>query len=430
VISDNALRNSSSQAARLTPIALILAIAAGAAGSCDPAGPTAPNAPAEITELPRQLTGAEAQLLNATNAFGFDLLREIVTSAPDSSHFISPLSASMALGMTMNGAAGTTFDEMRNTLRFGTLSQTDINTSYRGLIDLLGELDPHVSFGIANSIWHLPELTPLPQFVADVTGSFDATIQAIDFADPGAAATINAWVEERTRGRIDEIVPDPIPGDVVAYLINAIHFKGEWTYRFDPAQTQAGPFHLADGRTVSVPFMQRQGGFLLAGTSQYRLVEVPYGGQAFAMTILLPNEGVRLDHLVTAMTQSEWAAATAGLAPAPANTPLFLPRFTMEWERSLKETLASLGMPTAFTAQADFTSMFGESGIFITEVLQKTFVQVNEEGTEAAAATSVEMGRTSAPEPVRIDRPFLFVLRERLSGTILFIGTCLEPQGG
>ncbi len=410
----------------------LAAVALMVAGTgCDTLWPFGSDPTADaprIDELPRELTGGEVAVLEASNAFGFDLLRRIAAASPDSTHFISPLSASMALGMTLNGAAGETWEGMRTALRFGTgLGEDEINASYRSLLDLLRGLDPEVSFEIANSVWHLPWFVPLESFRDRVAASFDAEVRGLDFTLPGAADTINGWVRAKTADRIEEIVPDPIPADVVAYLLNAIHFKGNWRWRFDASETAEGPFHLRDGGTATVRYMTRSGGFRVGHTPEARVVELPYGGDAFAFTALVPRGGHTLEELVAGLDDQGWEGFLETLSDAAPNQELHLPRFTLEWERSLNEVLAAMGMADAFTGDADFSRMFEGGGVAISEVLQKTFVQVDEEGTEAAAVTSVEIIRVSLPEPVRLDRPFLFALRERLSGTILFLGVIVEP---
>lgn len=391
------------------------------------------RAPAAITELPRALSSSELMVRNASNAFGFDLLQGVVDADLDRSHFISPLSASMALGMTLNGADGSTFEAMRSTLRFGGLPQEEINAAYRGLLDLLADLDPRVTFQVANAVWHTDRLTPLPSFVEAVRKSFDAQVEPIDFLEPGAPSVINRWVRQRTRDRIEEIVPDPLmnPADVVMYLLNAIYFNGDWTDRFDRAETRSGDFHLADGSTAPVEYMHRTGGFRMGGTADYTVVDLPYGGKAFSMTVVVPRNPTGLIPLVREMDEDHWNRLVESLGAEHPDAGLVLPRFTLEWEGSLNEVLEALGMGLAFRPrEADFSRLFGEPGPFISQVKQKTFVRVDEEGTEAAAVTAVEMRVVSAPPTIRVDRPFLFAIRERLSGTILFLGAISEaPQG-
>jgi serpin B len=413
---------------RSAPLALLLALSLSA---CDlftgPGGPD--GAPAPITELPRALTLHEQRVLGASNAFGFDLLEEFVGAEPGASHFLSPLSASMALGMTMNGAGGETWEAMRRTLRFGDLTEEEINASYRGLIDLLADLDARVSFQLANSIWHDRSLTPLEPFVARVDEAFDAEVRPLDFGAADAASTINAWVRDATKGRIEAIVPDPIPPGVVMYLLNAIHFKGDWTDRFDPELTREGDFRLADGSTARVRYMRREAGFDVYEHADFVALDLPYGGQAFSMTVLLPHDPAGLPDLVASLDDALWAEVEEGLGEVRADAELLLPRFTLEWRRSLKDALASLGMGIAFTGDADLSRMIDPAlggAPRISEVLQKTFVKVDEEGTEAAAVTSVEVRVVSASPGYAVDRPFVVAIRERLSGTILFLGAIAE----
>jgi len=414
----------------LTMLACTTLVLGGCAGLTGP-GDSGP--PAEITDLPRSLSVGEEALIGAGNAFGFDLLRELVQSEPDSSHFISPLSASMALGMTMNGAAGETFDAMRSALRFGGLSQDQINASYRSLLDLLTELDPAVSVQIANSIWHADWLTPLEAFTARTRSAFDAEVRPIDFFAPDAAPTINAWVSEHTRGRIEEMVEDPIPNPeaLVMYLLNAVHFEADWTAGFDRADTFDGPFQLPDGSVATVRYMERTGGFGMRQAPDYVVVDLPYGGKAFSMTVVVPRGSLTLPELVASMDDETWQSLVADLHDAD-RAGLQLPRFTLEREHGLNEPLARMGMGIAFRrCVADFSSAFGRefqeaACPHISAVKQKTFLRVDEEGTEAAAVTSVEIVLTSAPPIIRVDRPFLMAIRERLTGTILFLGAISE----
>jgi serine protease inhibitor len=315
---------------------------------------------------------------------------------------------------------------MRESLRFGDLSEEEINLAYRELIHLLRNLDPLVSFQLANSVWHIQEESPLEAFVQALEEFFQAQVRGIDFGDPTTPDTINRWVREKTEGRIEEIVPDPIPGNVVMYLLNAIHFLGDWTYQFDSSDTRDGPFLLPDGSSTTVKYMSREGGFRHYGHRDFTALELPYGGGAFAMTVLLPREVAGLPELVASLNDELWGEITGQLVDAAARSVLRFPRFTLTWERSFLEALDRMGMGIAFGGDADFSRIFGGPGLFISEVLQKTFLRVDEEGTEAAAVTSVELSRTSGPPTFQVDRPFLLAIRERLSGTILFLGAISE----
>lgn len=416
------------RARSVLPLGLLVALGTLTLGGCESIfGPGDPDGPPpEITRLPRPLTATETEALGASNRFGLDLLDVILTDAPGETHFLSPLSASMALGMALNGADGETFDRMRETLRFDGLEEEEINAAYLGLLDLLDDLDPRVSFQIANAIWYRDGLTPRPGFVSRVTEHFRAAVEGADFNDPSAAAAINAWVEEATGGRIEDMVEPPIPGNVVAMLLNAIHFKGDWREQFDIAQTREAPFHGPDGPAGAVQLMDRDEELRSHFTPSYAAVELPYGGGAFVMDVIVPAGDATVAEVLDELAGGGWDELTDQLATrSPSRVRVLLPRFELEWERTLNDDLTQMGMGIAFGGGADFTRMFEGSSPWIDEVRQKSFVRVDEEGTEAAAATIVVMVESAPPE-VRADRPFLFVIRERLSGTILFLGAVMQ----
>jgi len=405
----------------LPAIALVLlAVACGK----DPVGP-----PPRITALPRALTTQEQGLIQADNRFAIKLLKQATADTRDTvpNLFVSPLSVATALAMTYNGAAGATEDSMRATLELDGMSVAEVNESYRSLIALLRQLDPHVRFQIANSIWYKEGYTIEQPFLDANRTYYDATVSALDFASPAAPATINAWVNQQTNGVIDQIV-DNIPDWMRLYLINAIYFKGDWTEQFDPHLTQPRGFRLPDGTTVNVPTMTH--GQAAEVRVTYRtnatIVDLPYGGAAFSMTIVLPHDTSSADHLVDALTPEQWDAWTATLQPTESE--IFLPKFKLTNDLNLIPSLTGLGMGIAFDdTRADFTRIHVPSELSITEVKHKTYVDVNEEGTTAAAVTAVGIGVTSAPGVIAIDRPFIFALRENLSGTILFMGVIRHP---
>jgi serine protease inhibitor len=411
-------------AARTSSNALVciaLALAAACSGSTEP-DPAAPSAP--LDALPRALSTGEQRVVGAANDFSFTFFRRLSAAQKDSNVFASPLSASMALGMAMTGAAGTTYDEMRATLGFGASSpESEIGESYKSLIALLRGLDPGVDFRIANSIWYRSGFPVDPAFLDRSRNWFDARASALDFASPSAVPTINDWVSTATAGKIPTIL-DKIEDDQVMFLINAIYFKGSWRTRFDPARTVTAPFHAAGG-DQSAKLMRREGTIRWLQTPTFEAVDLPYGNGAYAMTVVLPAAGVRVDDVAASLQPSAWTTWMGQFHDADVD--LQLPRFKLEWQRELTPDLQALGMHAAFEdGGADFTRMSTTLGtrLFISLVKQKTYVDVNEEGTEAAAVTNVGISLTSAPvrRSFIVDRPFLFVLRERLSGTILFIG--------
>jgi len=391
-----------------------------------------PVGPEPITGLPRDLSVAEGNLIEADNRFALKLFREVGEEEGDKNVFVSPLSVAMALGMTYNGAAGSTQEAMRQALELEGMSLEEVNQSYRDLIDLLQNLDPRVEFILANSIWYRNTLTFERTFIDLNQQYFDAEVSALDFSDPAASQTINAWVQDKTQGKIDKIVPDQIPWDVIMYLINAIYFKGDWTYQFDKSRTTLAPFTLADGAQTTVEMMSHgtEVPVSMASGDGFRVLDLPYGGQAYSMTVILPNTPGEIAEVVDRLSQGDLTSSIAALHETEIH--VSLPKFTLEYEITLNEVLKSLGMGIAFSADsADFSNMYtGPGNAYITNVKHKTFVAVNEEGTEAAAATSVEIGLTSAPPVFVVDRPFVFVIRERLSGTILFMGRVMDPTAG
>lgn len=410
-----------------SPIGVVIPLLSLLFLACSDGG-TGPGPAQEITELPRALSSAEVEVIRASNRFGFDVVRHV--SHPDSNLFFSPLSASMALGMTMNGAAGETFTQMREVLGFDELPREEINASYRDLIELLTGLDPTVELGIANSVWIRDDFPVLASFEDEVREFFGAEVANLDLGDPSAAETMNAWVREATNGRIDEIIEAPIDPLTTVFLINAVFFKGTWTTQFDPGDTHPAPFHLPDGSTVEVEMMEAEEVPLdFVRTPEYVAGDLPYGGEAFSMTVVVPSEEVGLEAFVEGLDAEAWAELVEGLGDRKLD--VFLPRFILEWERELNDDLIALGMVDAFDPTRADLSRMAEGArkmeLHVREVKQKSFVEVNEEGTEAAAATSVGVGPTSAPPTLRVDRPFLFVLRERLSGTILFVGKVMDP---
>ena len=385
----------------------------------DPGGGTRP---AVLTALPRALTASELKVIGSANDFSFSLFRTINAAQAGANVFTSPLSASMALGMTMNGAANTTYDQMRAALAFGGTTDADINQGYKSLIALLRGLDASVDFRIANSIWYRTGFPVTQTFLDAGTSYFDAQVSALDFSSQSAVGTINAWVNTATASKIPTII-DKIDPSQVMLLINAIYFKGSWRDKFDATQTADAPFHGVSGdRTVKL--MHRNGTVGYLGTADFDAADLPYGNAAFSMTVILPKAGKNVETIAASMKGTDWSTWTNQFHDALVD--LYLPRFTFSWDRTLNDDLKALGMRDAFQAgAADFTRMssLGRQ-LIIDAVKQKTYVDVNEEGTEAAAVTSVGVSVTSAPVSVqmRVDRPFIFLIRERLTGTVLFMG--------
>jgi serine protease inhibitor len=380
-----------------------------------------------ITRLPRDLSVSERAVIVASNAFGFDLASRVFAADPRSNVVLSPLSTSMALGMTLNGADGTTFDAMRAALGFSGMTREAINGAYRDLIDLLTDLDPQVRFEIANAIWANQGFPFHTAFFQAVQEAFDARAESRDFADPATLGAINAWVRQRTGGLIDSIV-DQLDPDLVMLLANAIYFDGAWTTQFDSSDTRRQAFTRPDGSTVQVDMMMLDDPDVRAGFGPgYAAVELPYGGEAFAMVVVLPQGSTSARAFASALDAAAWDALVAGLGPSNLAV-LGLPKLELTYDTFLNDPLQAMGMGVAFAPGADFTAMSPRGDeLCISFVRQKTFIEVDERGTRAAAVTAVGIGVTSLPPSFVADRPFLFAIRERLSGTILFVGLVEDP---
>ena len=414
---------------RLPTLVLVLILLGSLGAACS--DPNEPEPVTKIEALPRALTDSEREVIAAADAFAFDFLAGVAASeGPGVNLFVSPFSASMALGMALAGAEGTTYQAMRDGLGLSGMSREEIGASYHSLIGLLTDLDPTVRMEIGNSVWLRSGFDPEAAYIEEVEADFEARVATLDFADPTAADTINTWVAEATGGTIEGIVTPPISPLTVAFLINAIYFQGDWTIQFDPADTRPGSFRREDGTVVTAPLMQLSDGeFPFAWTPEYTAVELPYGGEAFAMTLVLPPEGVSLADFVAGLDADHWKLILASLSRR--EPPVTLPKFRLEFDKQLNDVLKALGMEPAFDPNvADFSRMHRDARVMelhVSEVKQKAFVEVDEKGTTAAAVTSVEVGVTSAPIGFTADRPFLFAIRERLSGTVLFTGLVYDP---
>jgi serine protease inhibitor len=375
----------------------------------------------------RPLTAQEQALVQSSNTFGFDLFKEAVTQSDGGNLFISPLSVSMALGMTHAGARGTTEQGMRQTLAFGEMTTDEINQSYKSLIHLLTTMDPKVTMEIANSIWYRAGLTVLAEFVSAVESSFNAVVTALDFSAPGAADTINTWVSDKTHGKIPSIVDNPIDIDTVMFLINAIYFKGSWSQKFDADATRDATFHAPAGdKTVKMMHLDKSVPYLNA--ADFQAVDLAYGDGLFGMMVILPKEGHAIEAVAAELTAANWSEWTAALNDTEIN--VGLPRFELSYDTLLNDVLIAMGMADAFDGSvADFSGIDGLKDLFVSRVKHKTFVKVDEQGTEAAAVTSVEIKATAVMDNrMIVDRPFLFVIHDSHSQALLFMGKIVDPD--
>ena len=403
---------------------LSLLLAAGCTSNGDEPKPEPP-----IVEPPMKVELKKAEKVTRDNAFTFDLLRAVRKHSKDANVFISPLSVSMALNMTLNGAAGATADEMRTALREVGYSTADINAYSRELREALMKVDPSTQIGIANSIWYRQGATVKAPFLEANRTYYDAEVEALDFASPTIVGTINGWCARKTNNRIKKILEE-IPSNAFMYLINAVYFKGTWTTRFEKKHTFSTDFHRADGSTQKVQMMSLKDTFRCASSDVCDYLEMDYGNHAFSMVIMLPKDGKTTRDVIAAMDGKKWAETMESLILTMCY--VYLPRFKAECEYKMhKQILPEMGMKLPFNPElADLSGMADVAGLNITSVIHKTFVQVDEEGTEAAAVTSVGVVATGE-SPLclyRVDKPFLFVIREKSTGVILFIGEIGEVK--
>lgn len=379
------------------------------------------------SEVPRDLTVQEKDVARANTAFGLNLLDRVHRSQADGNLLLSPLSVSMALGMTLNGAAGPTWDSMRQTLAFEATTQQQINAAYSGLIQQLRARDPKVEFGLANSMWYNTGFPVLPSFVDTVEHYFDAEVRQIDFRSAAAPGTISNWAEQATNGRIKNLIKS-ISADEIMFLVNAVYFKAPWSTVFQEQSTHDAPFKRPNGSSVTARMMTRDGGYNWVKQNGVQAVELLYGDSAFSMVLVAAEQGVSLTPAIEMLEPAKWNSLMASLATG--RVMLRMPKFKFTYEQTLNTTLTALGMGIAFDeGRADFTRIANVAPrrLYISRVQHKTFIDVHEKGTEAAGATAVGVGVTSLPPELAFDRPFLFVIRERSTGTLLFVGRVNDP---
>jgi serine protease inhibitor len=371
-----------------------------------------------------------AELVEADNRFGLEVFNYLTDVEPQENVFISPLSIALALQMTAHGAAGPTWDAMARAMGMSGLSPAEVAAGNLKLREDLIGADEKVRLDIANSLWLRKGVMLRKQFADDCGKYYDAAVTTLDFARPEAVATINDWVAKNTGDRIKKIVSELTPEEFLV-LVNAIYFKGSWTKEFDPKLTSPREFHLVSGGAQR-QMMNREDRFRYKTDDATQAIALPYGDGRLNMYVFLPRENDGLGRLIEATTPEDFAGLFAGFEERKGE--VALPRFKIEYEQSLVKTLQALGMGIAFTPGADFSKMVvPPATAAISDVLHKTFVEVNEEGTEAAAVTGVKMMATAMPRPDEkfsfvCDHPFLCAIRDDVTGSVLFLGAIYDPK--
>jgi serpin B len=408
------------------PIILILSLSLGYS-SCNKDN----NDPEQdLTPKNIELTAKASDAIAGSNDFGVDLF--IRTAGDENGNMmISPLSASTALTMLLNGCEGNTYDQIRGMLKYqGSMTIGEVNAAYKSLVSQLLEADPRVKLALANAAFYRKGFVVKPSFLGTMTNDFGAKIEGLDFALPAALQTINKWASDNTYGKIPKVL-DEISPDAVMFLMNALYFKGNWSYQFDKTLTDERPFYLSGGSYVNVSTMTGEVGAKVVNGDSFKAIELTYGRTNFSMTIIVPGESISTFR--SSFNAAAWKSLTSSLDGMTGfgKTVVFIPKFKFAYEKLLNSQLKSMGMTDAFDENLANLSGISDNGLFVDFVKQNTFVEVNEEGTEAAAVTTIGINLTSAgPQQTPtfiIDKPFIFAIRERNTNTLLFIGQVVNP---
>ncbi len=373
------------------------------------------------------LRSSEKEMVQSDQSFAFAFFANVFDEesvGEDRNFMVSPLSLSMALAMTWNGAGGETRSAMQQTLKMGDYTEEELNSYYKKLKEALLKTDPSTKLSIANAIFTNQSVTINPDFIHTNQSYYDATVQPVDFSSTATTGIINRWASDHTNGLIQEVIDKTNAYDLM-YLLNAIYFKGIWTTEFDARNTSRKPFTSEDGTMWQVDMMKQRAKFIYTEDQLLQMVQLPYGNHAFSMMVLLPRQGKRLQEVVAATRQDDyWNGLKSVLREAEVD--LSLPKFKTEYSKKLNDVLSKMGMGIAFTDAADFSGMTNHPAK-IAFVKQDTYISTDESGTEAAAVTTVGMELTSMPtEPQKVifnaDRPFIYIIQENSTGAILFMG--------
>lgn len=368
-----------------------------------------------------------AKVIETNNEFGLELLKKVFESEEEANVMISPASVSIALGMAYNGAESTTRDAFEEVLNYEGLTREEVNEITKELIHVLVTNVKGNLLEIANSMWYDEGFPVEADFITLNSHYYDADVNEIDFRSADAVKTINDWVNDKTHGKIEEIIEEIDPA-MMMILINAIYFNCVWDVEFDPENTQEANFYNEDGSLFGkVDMMEMESTFNVSNNNSYSAIELPYKNGKFSMFLFLPSEESSVNQLVQELDGTTWLSWIASFNEQKDFT-VFMPRFEFEFDRSLGDDLKEMGLDIAFTDHADFSGI-SAIPLYIADVIHKTYIKVNEEGTEAAAVTAVVMETTSIKpmSQLRLDRPFLFAITENSSKSILFMGKVAEP---
>ncbi|MDP3915647.1 MAG: serpin family protein [Bacteroidota bacterium] len=369
-----------------------------------------------------------AKIIAADNQFGFELFRKVDASLNEPKNtMISPMSVSLALAMVYNGTEGNTKAQMEQMLHKAGMTSEDINQSYKDLVAALISHDPKVELSISNAIFYRNTFPVKDAFKTTNQNFYNAEVEGLDFTkNTETLNKVNGWVNTKTKGKIDKIIEE-VKGSDVMYLLNAIYFNGEWKYRFDKKETADRSFTKEDNTVIQVPTMKIEEPFNYFNHSDFQLLEMPYGSGKYSMLIFLPASGKNTSDLISMMSSenvNDWISKLS-----KQKKEVFLPKFEFKFKNSLVDELKALGMTDAFD-NANLSGISDAAQLVISEVMHKTYIKVDERGTEAAAVTGITIELTSMPvdNAFRVDHPFVFAIREKDTQVILFIGKVMNPM--
>ncbi len=376
-------------------------------------------------------TEKSAKIVAADNQFGLEIFQDINKLQTEQKNtMISPMSISLALAMVYNGTDGNTKSQIENMLHKSGLTSDDINQNYKDLVSALASHDSKVELNVSNAIFYRNTFPVKDDFISANKKFYEAEVSGLDFTkNTDALNTINGWVNTKTKGKIDKIIEQIRPEDIM-FLLNAIYFNGEWKYRFDAGQTTSQPFSKEDNTSIQVPTMTIENSFNYYNDTNFEMLEMPYGSGKFSMLVLLPKMGKKTSDVISSLSTSNLESWLSKLSETKKT--VFLPKFEFKFDKSLISNLQDLGMVDAFDpAKADLSGISSAAKLFISEVMHKSYIKVDEKGTEAAAVTGVTVGTTSVGPDLavfRADHPFVFLIREKDTNSILFVGKVVDPS--
>ncbi len=375
-----------------------------------------------------QFTEKSVEVIQGSNSFGVELFKAVALDDENVNLMLSPLSASTALTLLLNGCDGETYTQIRDMLGFENMTNDQINEAYQSLVTQLLAADHEVNLALANAVWYRNDFDVYQTYLDNLETNFDAHIQGLDFSSPSALQTMNRWASDNTNGKIPQVLTEISP-DAVMFLMNALYFKGIWSEQFKVEDTYNAPFTVEIGNVINTPTMHGMIPSKVYFGNEYSALEMYYGRKNFSMIIILPNSG--LTEFMGDLTPELWEDVSGNLSLSSAMGDVYvsLPKFSFEYEKRLNDQLMALGMTDAFNGSLADLSKIADASIFVSFVKQNTFVEVNEEGTEAAAVTTIGIELTSAGDPLEfnVNKPFIFAIREQTSNTLLFLGKVVEP---